>query len=184
MKKLPLFIIPFLFLPQALAAGKEYLNVGPVVGYERVQKISPTPHTTDRLVYGVRATYGPPLLSAEAEVTQGKDTESFPLRDLTIKETATNVKLGIKSNFLRTKFITTYLRAGGHARKSEIETTESGITTTDEPAIYISPYAGTGLTVNLLNKFKLNLGVTAIFTGKPKGSDREYQTTFGFSVNI
>lgn len=185
MKNIALFLLTTLFIPTTLAASsKSYLTIGPIVGYERVQKISPTPHTKDRLVYGVRALYGPPLLSAEAEVTQGKDSESFPERDLTIKETATTAQLGLRSNFFRTKILTTYLRAGGHARKSEIETTEAGVTTKSEPAIRISPYAGAGLGINLMNKFTLNLGITAIFTGKPKGSDREYQTTLGFTVNI
>ncbi|WP_372656287.1 hypothetical protein [Halobacteriovorax sp.] len=185
MKKITLPIFVSLLFPSALLANtKGNLTIGPIVGYERVQKISPTQHTKDRLIYGVRAVYGPPLLSAEAEVTQGKDTESFPDQDLTIKETATSAMVGLRSNFLRTKVLTTYIRAGGHARKSEIETTEAGVTTTREPAVTISPYAGAGLSVNLLNKFRLNLGVTGIFTGKPKGSDREYQTTLGFTVNI
>jgi hypothetical protein len=185
MKNLTIMTFILLTLPNAFGASStDNLTIGPIIGYERVQKILPTPHTTNRLVYGLRAVYGPPLLSAEAELTQGKDTENFPDRSLTIKETATNAKVGIRSNFLRTTFVTTYLRAGGHARKSEIEKTESGVTTTHEPAIYVSPYAGAGMAVNILNKLKLNFGVTAIFTGKPKGSDREYQTTLGFTIKL
>ncbi len=185
MKKITLLLFLSLSIPSTMAASsKGNLTIGPIVGYERVQKISPTPHTKDRLFYGIRAVYGPPLLSAEAEITQGKDTESFPERDLTIKETATSAMVGLRSNFLRTKFLTTYIRAGGHARKSEVETTEAGVTTTREPAVSVSPYAGAGLNINLMNKFTLNLGITAIFTGKPKGSDSEYQTSLGFTVNI
>lgn len=180
-----LSLLTFLLLTSTTSAlAKSTFTAGPIVGYERVQKISPTPHTKSRLVYGLKALYGIPILSAEAELTQGKDTESFPEQDLTIDESVINAKLGIRSHIIRSKFITTYLRAGGHARKSEIERTEAGVTTTSEPAIRISPYAGAGLSINIFNKVRANLGLTAIFTGHPRGSDREYQTTLGFSIKI
>lgn len=160
------------------------MKIEPVVGLERVQKIEPTPHTKNRFIYGIRMNYGPPIFSAEAEVTQGKDSESFPLQSLSIEETVTNAMLGVRSSFHFGNLLQWYLRLGGHARKSEVSRTENGVTTTRDPAVYLSPYAGTGLSINLLNAFSLNAGYTVLFTGKPKGSDREYQTTLGFSVRI
>lgn len=77
-----------------------------------------------------------------------------------------------------------YLRAGGQARCSEITVTQNDVTTTKDPAVYLSPYAGTGFNFNLAGNLFANGGVTVIFTGRPKGSDREYQTTFGFGVRI
>ncbi len=176
-----LFITP----SWAQSAGtKGYLKIEPVIGYERVQKIEPTPHSKNRLIYGIRANYGPPIFSLEAEVTQGKDNESFPDRNLTIEETVTNGMLGVRSSFNIGNLARWFLRFGGHARKTELSRTENSITTTTEPAIYLSPYAGTGLSINLLRTFSLNAGYTVIFTGRPKGSDREYQTTLGFSIRI
>ena len=177
-----LMTIPLISSVQA--AGKSAITIEPVVGYERVQKLVPTPHSNDRLIYGVRGSYGMSILAVEAEVTQGRDTESFPNEDLTIKEVATNAKIGLRSSIVNTRLIRWYLRAGGHARQSEITTTELGVTTVVEPGIRISPYAGTGLVFNFNNTFKLNAGVTVIFTGKPKGSDREYQSTLGFAIKI
>lgn len=164
-------------------AAKDYLTIEPIVGYERVQKLSPTPHTKNRLMYGLRANFGPPLISMEAQLTQANDTESFPEEDLTIKEEVINAMLGIRSN-LSLGVLGFYLRAGGHARKSKLTTTKDGETTEKEPAIRVSPYAGTGISINAANILRANAGVTAIFTGKPKGSDREYQTTLGFAIKI
>ena len=183
MKALMLLLI--LLLPTlALAQKSDSLNLYPIIGLERVQKIEPTPHTKSRLIYGLGLRYGPPALAAEAEVTRGSDDESFPDRNLMIKETATNVMLGLRSSFQFASLLRWYLRAGGHARKTERERTENGVTSETDPAVYVSPYAGTGLSVNVLNKFTINGGVTVIFTGKPKVSDHEYQTTLGFGLRF
>ena len=185
-----IFLIFFLFIFVTLPAWAQssstngYLKIEPVVGMERVQKIEPTPHSKTRFIYGLRLNYGPPIFSAEAEITQGKDSESFPGQSLSIEETVTNAMLGVRSSLNFGGILQWYLRAGGHGRKSEYSKTLSGVTTTREPSIYLSPYAGTGLSINLLNAFSLNAGYTVIFTGRPKGSDREYQTTLGFSVRI
>lgn len=168
----------------SFAAAIDLLSLEPIVGYERVQKIAPTPHTNDRLIYGLRAAYGLPYLSAEAEVTQGKDTESFPEDNITIEESVINAKLGLRSKFISTSYYNAFIRAGAHARKSEIETTINNVTTIREPAVRVSPFAGAGMGISFSDIFKLNLGITAIFTGEPRGSDREYQTTAGFSIKL
>lgn len=159
------------------------VTLQPIVGYERVQKVSPTPRTKDRAIVGLRLLLGASLLSFEAEATRAEDTESFPQEDLVLEEEAYNAKLGLRSSF-NLVFARWFLRAGGHARKRSIERTQAGVTTSQDPAVYVSPYAGTGFSMNLAGKFTANAGVTVIFTGRPKGSDREYQTTFGFGVRI
>lgn len=179
-------LVFFATLPAWAQQGSEasYFKLEPIIGYERVQKFEPTPHSKSRLIYGLRASYGPPILTAEAEVTQGKDDESFPDRNLTIEEKATNLMVGLRSSFNFGGMISWYLRAGGHARKNEYTRVENGVSTVREPAVYLSPYAGTGASLNLMNNLTANAGITVIFTGRPKGSDREYQTTLGFGVKI
>lgn len=188
MKKLILLPI-VVFLLSTMSAfsqtrGSSLLSVEPIVGYERVQALLPEPHTKDRLIYGLRVSFGPPILSIEAEATQGSDTESFPSDNLEVKESVTNGMVGLKSSIFNGQFLRWYIRAGGHARKTKIETTLLSVTTTEEPDLKISPYAGTGLTFRFGSMFTLNAGITAIFTGEPNGSDREYQTTLGFSIRI
>lgn len=166
------------------AALKGLLEIEPVVGYERVMKFEPTPHSKDRLTYGLRASLGVPLLALEAEVTQAKDNESFPDEDLTIKETSNTAMLGLRSRIRLGSILSFTLRAGGHARQSEVEKTQAGVTTTEKPAIYLSPYAGAGLGINLSNRIRANAGLTVVFTGKPRGSDREYRPTLGLSARF
>lgn len=165
-----------------ISAGN--LTVEPIVGYERVQKLEPTARTKNRFYYGVRGSYGVPLLSAEAELTRAEDSESFADRDLKLEETSTSLMLGVRSHFNHQGILGAFLRAGGHARQSEIEKTQDGVKTVDKPSVRLSPYAGAGLNIRLASYFRLNAGVTAIFTGEPKGDDREYRTSLGFSLNL
>ncbi|MFG1493986.1 outer membrane beta-barrel protein [Halobacteriovorax sp. GFR7] len=155
------------------------LEIEPVVGYERVQKILPTPHTSSRLFYGLRANYGPKYLSLEAEVTQAKEDESFDT-GVDISDNSTNYMLGLRSSFNVGRALNWYLRAGAHARDSKYERTEAGVTTTVEPATYVNPYAGTGLAINLMNVFTLNAGMNVIFTD----DEHEYQSSLGFGIRI
>jgi hypothetical protein len=174
-----------LIICSASAQGRNgFLSIEPIIGYERVQELIPQPHSKDRLIYGVRASYGPPLLSVEAEVTQGRDSESFPDDGIDISETATNAMLGLRSSIVNGQMIRWYLRAGGHARQVKREVTTAGITEIIEPTINISPYAGTGFTFSFGPMFTLDTGLTVIFSGEPRGSDRDYQTTLGFSIRI
>jgi hypothetical protein len=165
-------------------SGFKNLTIQPLVGYERVQKVTPTPRTKTRMFYGLRALYGVPHLSAELQVTRAKDDETLNNGDLRLKETATTGMLGIYSHFAHQSMLSVYLRAGGHARKSEIEKIEDGVSTTSDPAVRLSPYAGSGLIFKLAQYFSLTAGVTVIFTGEPQGSDREYQTDLGFNIHF
>jgi len=183
MKKIILMILLLPFSSLFAQSAKQYLTIMPITGYERVQKLSPTVHTTDRLFYGVRVLFGPPLLSAEAEVTQSKDTETFASQGLVILDESNQAKLGIRTSISLAKFGYWYLRAGGSARETVITKTTAGTTTKSEPAVRINPYAGTGLSFRLMNNFSLNAGVTVIFADYPK-KDHEYQTSLGFAINI
>jgi|GEM_PF-2230819 len=186
MKKTKIIILFSFFITltsEAQAQAKGNLSLQPIVGLERVQKLSPVVKTKTRTIVGVRALYGPPLLSAEAEVTRSEDSETLFDQNLTEKEESYAARLGIRTS-LNLVLLNWYLRAGGQARKSTYTTTQNGITTSRDPAVNISPYAGTGFSMNLMGNFFANGGVTVIFTGKPKGSDRDYQTTLGFGVRI
>jgi len=184
MKKLTFILVFYYPLIVFSAENNNYLTIMPITGYERVQKLSPTVHTKDRLFYGVRILYGPPLFSLEAEYTQAKDTETFATQGLLIKEDSEQAKLGIRSSIGLTTFGSWYLRAGGTARKSVVTTVKNGVSTLAEPAIRVNPYAGTGLAFRLQSNFALTAGVTVIFSDYPKKGADEYQTSLGFSISI
>lgn len=176
-------LFTILYSSQGLAAQGGNIRFQPIVGLERIQKLSPVVKTKTRTIVGGRLLLGPPGFSLEAEVTRSDDSEYIAADDLTEKEESYAAKLGVRSGFSMGP-LGWYLRAGGQARRSEITVTQNDVTTTRDPAVYVSPYAGTGFRFNLAGNLFANGGVTVIFTGRPKGSDREYQTTFGFGVRI
>lgn len=182
MKLITALSLIFLSL-SSFAKGGATLDLSPIVGLERVTKVSPVRRTKTRTIVGARATFGIPLLSLEAQLTRSDDTETQPEEDLTEDEESYSAMLGLRSS-INLGIARWFLRAGGHARKSTYTRTQAGVTTTREPAIYVSPYAGTGLRVNVMNNFWLTAGYTVIFTGRPRGSDTDTQTTLAFGVSI
>lgn len=180
-----LFLASIFFLvPSLYAASSTNGELEPIFGYERVQKLVPTPHTKDRLVYGVRYSLGVPLLSAEAEYTRGMDQESFPSSNLDTKDTADRLKVGIRSRVRMGSFLSAFARAGGEAYRNIHEETVSGATTKTEEPIKYSPYAGAGLNARLGKQFALNAGLTVIFRNFPVMTQNDYQATAGFTVKF
>lgn len=183
MKTLLLLTFGLLFFTtQSFAKGKGNLLISPIVGIETIKKWTPTVRTVTRTVVGARAIYGPPLLSAEAEITRAEDDEYLFEQDMKIEEETYAAKLGVRTS-IGLPMLRFYLRAGGQARQRKITETAAGVVTTREPAIRTSPYAGAGLSVRLMGFF-VNAGYTAIFTGKPRGSDYDYQTTLGIGARF
>lgn len=161
------------------------LTIGPVMGFERVQKLRPTPRTKTRFFYGLRALYGVPLLSAEAEVTRATDNEFFPLDDLRLNEESITAMLGVRSTYALQTWLNAFLRAGGHYRQTKIKSTQAGVTNEETLPRNLSPYAGTGVDIHLARFFSLNAGITAIFLSSSfKSEDIEYQTTLGFTIRF
>src|SRR4051812_14131954 len=101
------------FLSAARAQALVLTSIEPIVGYERIQKFVPTPHTHDRLVYGARFTAGLLLLSVEGEYLRGMDTETFP--SMSTKDTTDKARLGLRSTFHFLGPISLFARAGGQA---------------------------------------------------------------------
>ena len=178
-----IFIILGLFITTStFAKGKGNLLISPIIGLETVKKWTPTVRTVTRTVIGARAVYGPPLLSAEAEVTRSQDDEYLFEQDMKVEEESYAAKLGIRTS-IGLPMLRFYLRGGGQARQRKVTETVAGVVTTREPAIRTSPYAGAGLSVRAAGLF-LNAGYTAIFTGRPKGSDYDHQTTLAIGARF
>jgi hypothetical protein len=159
-------------------------TVEPIIGFDRVQKLVPNPHTKNRLIYGARATAGILLISAEGEYTRGQDDESYSDLDLTVKEQADKAKLGIRSGFKLGPVVTFNLRAGGQATKGKRDETRGGVTTTYSQDLEVDPYAGAGLRGRLSNKLSASAEVVAVVTDTSDLSKNEYQTTAGFSIHL
>ena len=177
------FIITFLFLSfKTFALAKGLLVVTPIFGVEKTYKSSPFFKEKTRTYYGLRALLGPRFLRLEGELTQSKDDESLPEQNLTEEEKSTQAKLGIRSGFSAGP-LGFYLRAGGNARKREFTTVQDGVTTTRGGAIKTSPYAGAGASLSA-GGFFIDANITAVFSGEPKGSDYDTQSSLGIGFRF
>lgn len=183
-----LILVCAFLIPTAAFAEKTRAKFGfdiePIVGYERVQKLIPTAHTSDRLVYGARVTAGFPLLAAEAEYLRGTDTESFPSQNLEVTEVSDKAKLGVRSSLALGKLVRLTARGGAQAKQNERTEVLNGVTTvTKDPLVY-NPYAGAGLKVGLGKRFALSGDMVVVFGDFPNMDKNEYQVTLGFSVKL
>lgn len=159
-------------------------GVEPIIGYERVQKLIPTPHTTERLVYGVRVTVGLPLISAEAEVTRATDTESFPTINQTIKDTEDKARVGARSTFRLGGMISLIARAGAQAKLVKHEFNTAGVTGVVVDPIKYNPYAGAGFKFKMSRQIALTADITVVFRDFPNMNQNDYMTTAGFVVSF
>jgi len=165
------------------AAGMISYSVEPIIGYERVQKLIPTAHTRERLVYGARVVAGLPLVSAEGEFTRAMDTEVFSSPTQTIADTEDRARVGLRSTFKLNGFLNIFVRAGAQAGQARHDITDAGgtTTTTTDPIKY-RPYAGAGLRVNMGSKISLNADLTTVFHSFPSMNNNDYLTTASLAV--
>lgn len=168
----------------AKSSGGLGLGITPVVGYERVQKVLPTPHTNDRLTYGLRMTAGVPLLSLEVEATRGQDTEIFTNPDMTVKDTTDKVKVGARFTFDLGRLLAIGARGGVQAKRTKSEITLSGTTTTTTSPITYKPYGGGTLRAMVSNNTSIDGSVTVIFNDFPDMKQNEYEATLGFTLRF
>lgn len=169
---------------QKSARGITSVGIEPIVGYERVQLLLPTPHTKDRLVYGARATYGFSILSLEAEYTRGSSTESFPSEGLVTKDETQKIKFGLRSGIDILSLLNFYGRVGCQASENQHEETENGVTTKTRETVRYNPYAGAGLRLRLGRNLRATGDLTTVFRDFPNMNNNDYQITAGFVVQI
>lgn len=173
----------FCFLSNEAHAIIRY-TVEPIIGYERIQKLVPTKHTKDRLIYGARVLFGIPLISGEGEYTRGTDTEEFSSPALTVKDTTDKAKLGLRSTVKLIGVVYAFARAGAQAKQNVHEETLAGVTTKTTEPVIVKPYAGAGLTAKLGRNFRFDADFTVVFADTQNWRDFEYQTTAGIAVEF
>ena len=158
------------------------IEIQPIFGYERVQKLFPTAHQNSRLFYGARATFGIPLVAAELEYIRGQDTEVVGSQS--VEEVDDRIKLGIRSRVGLGSLLFLSVRAGGQAKRTTRTVTQAGVATvTTLPFVY-HPYAGAALGGRLGTQLSIEGGMNVVFTNFPDMSANDYQATLGFTVNL
>lgn len=158
------------------------LEIEPIFGYERVQKLYPSTHQTSRLTYGARAIFVIPLVAAELEYTRGQDTEISGAQ--TVDETDDRIKLGARSRISLGSLLFLTVRGGGQAKRTTRSITQAGVTTTNALPFTYYPYAGAALGGRLGSLISVQGGLTVVFTAFPDMTANEYQATLGMTVRV
>lgn len=160
------------------------VEMEPVVGYERVQKLVPTVHTRDRLIYGGRLTLGVMWVGLEAEYLTSTDNENFVTQGLATKDVTDRARLGARISMNLARMLAFTLRGGAQAtRNKHTETVANVSVTTEEPITY-RPYLGAGFTATLARNLAFRADATTTFKDFPSLLGAEYQVTAGFVVRF
>ncbi|MBI2712691.1 MAG: hypothetical protein HYX41_07560 [Bdellovibrio sp.] len=160
------------------------INLEPIIGYEQVQVVLPTPHSTSRLIYGASATFGVLLLSGELQYTHGTSSESYPTLGLTQTDVGDRARGGIRSGFRLGPLLTLFVRGGVEAYQERIDQTLNGVTTTTIIPITISPYVGAGARASLGGKLYATADVVATIVNINDLTQNRYTASAGVGVQL
>jgi hypothetical protein len=170
-------IVLFTLCTSAIAAE---LKIEPVYGFERTYREQPAPARYKTEIFtGIRGTYGFEFLAGELELNQAISDDND------VKYTTQNLLIGARLTPGQSDIYNIYFRSGMRAKKESREYKVNGENRTTSDGIQWDPYAGAGLTLNLINIFALNTSATLVFNRDAEGAER-YDTryTFGFSIKF
>jgi len=152
------------------------LKIEPIYGIERVQREFPLPARTQTTTFlGLRALYGTSIWTSN---------ETFSNNNLDVTYIDRKALLGFRTYPLTSKAFGLFLRFGIRAQKNKREIKENGASRTEEDALVIDPYAGTGLSIVLANNFSLNAGATLVYNRDAQEESERFDTRYTFSFTI
>ena len=193
LKMFKLFIVSFsvtsLITVSAFASSSSSgnnLSISPIIGVERIQKMMPSPSMKTRTIFGARAVYKFPIVSAEAEYTHGQDSAYDQATSSTYQDTGDKLKLGLVEEFSLGSFMSTHLRGGAQAAQDKLTKTVNGANSTTVTTTKVNPYIGTGVVFHIMQAFSLTADVTVVYIpAKTSGlSDYEVEPSVGFVLSF
>jgi hypothetical protein len=170
---------------QAQRGGKKDFTytIQPLLGFETVYRSTPRPHTVTQTMYGVRLTGGVDLISGEIEYTQSTGSETFQTAPEKIVSTDEKLKIGARSLFRLSDIFNMSVRLGGQAKKTKEETTNVGVTTTEEKPVEYSPYLGAAFGLHI-GKMNVNIGTTVVIKDVNDMEKNEVQNVVAVGFGI
>lgn len=160
--------------------------ITPIVGFERVQKLEPSPHMKTRAVYGANFLYRLPITSLEVEYTRASDTSNDYVNTVAYKTEEDKIRAGLRGSFVAGQYLNWYLRGGAQGRKTKVTKTTATGESSGDSSSKVQPYAGTGFEFRLLQMLSLKADIIATYTptDDPDLKDYEIQPTFGISFKF
>ena len=180
-----IFLFLFLLTASAHAAQKASINLTPILGYEFVDKYTPTPHTHGRFIYGAVITVGYPLIALESQYTHGSDSETFlqPL-GFTTTDTSDRIKLGLRSSYNLNRAVSGHLRGGAESNQTQHQEFLGGAQTVNQTTTVYHPYVGVGLGIWVTSWLQLNGEALGTIVNVNDLSQNEYETSVGVAFRF
>lgn len=157
-------------------------KVEPIFGYEQSYRSTPTAHTTNVAVYGIRFVLGTDRLAFEGEYTKSEDTENYSLAPQKITNKNDEFKFGARSTFNYGNLFFFVARAGLQATNNIQETTSNSLTTSTQKPLSYAPYGGALVGLHLGRYFTTSLSSTVVLRDISDLSKNDYQNVISVGV--
>lgn len=179
-------ILSALLLFFALSSFAQELKVEPVYSVETTYRQYPEPpKQVTRTYLGLSATYGTPKISAEFEVSQSTDTDTFPADNAEATSIIRRALLGARFYPITSQYVGFFVRGGVRAKQETLDIKENGQSREEELPVYIDPYAGAGLTLALAQNFALNGSATMIYNNSADvEASEKYDVQYSLSATV
>lgn len=168
----------------SLSSEENTWRLEPILGFQTVYRDSPTAHTVNQTIFGGRLVYGQQILAGELEYAQGRSTENFSTAPQKVVIKSEQLKLGVRSTLPFLDYFSLTGRAGGQATRGTVDQTSNGVTTSEDIAMKIYPYAGATLGLHLSRFLTLSAGTVVVFRNGLDMSKNDIQNYVSFSVGI
>jgi hypothetical protein len=176
-----LFSLASFFITSAQALEQDttfHFFLGPVIGYQSIQRTYPVAHTQGMFIYGIRVVAGSELIAGEAMYIHGSASETFNTPTFSEVDTSRDeIRVGPRTIFPILETVQLIGRAGMQAAHDNFTTNTSTSSFSTSPNWQFDPYVGAGVNWFIAPQFSIGIDVTYIF-------DNELETALGFRLYI
>ncbi len=174
-----MYFILLIFLSFSVYAEEKQFSFEPIYGLETSMVRYPEPSRyVTRATYGMRFTYGSPLLSGEGEYSEARSRNEYPSINQKVDDKSERYSLGVRSNLTLSEYLGGFFRGGLRASSGETVVTTNGVANHVHNPFRLDPYAGAGLQLIFGTMFNLNAGVTLI-----RNQLNQYDTQYTLGLN-
>lgn len=185
-KLISLFLVFNLWARSNSVSSTNNFRLIPIIGYEQVQELLPTPHMQSRLFYGARASYMLQLATVEVEYLIANDQTTDAATNIGYKNDEQKFRLGLLGSLYADNFLYWYVRGGVQGRQNKLTKTQAGVSTITYAKFATNPYIGTGAQVYVSSFFSLNADLTVTYVPTSDKSLKPYEIapSLGFAIHI
>jgi len=156
-------LLLFSALPRESLARDAYVNLEPILGWERTEADFAAPRTLYRLIYGARTVAGYKRIALEGAYFRGSLEDQVPSQEYQASESTEAFQGGLRYSHPFLSFLSLQARGGWELRKISRTQTLSGVTLAAITPWKGRPYLGVGATLRPFSFLALTAHLAAVF---------------------